>query len=174
MTSDYNLKALSAALGSGDKRSAQYVLDKLLEERQELIKNGKEQEIGHELKVYVAGPYTPHGASLHDAARFAHENTVMAINVGTEVITRGHQVYIPHLSHFVHLYGSKTLSYKYYTEADIVWLGLCDAILYYNHKVGESSGADNELKLAIESGKQVFFFVDEIPVYKAGAERNSK
>ena len=107
----------------------------------------------------------PKNASAHDAARIAHENTVNAIDYGVDVINRGHLPYIPHLSHFIHLYGKETLSYEYYTKADIEWLKDCDAILYYNPKIGDSKGADNELKIAIDSGKTVFFTPYEIPYY---------
>ena len=65
----------------------------------------------------------------------------------------------------MHLYGKKTLSYDYYTKADIEWLKDCDAILYYHPVIGDSKGADNELKIAIDSGKMVFFSIDEIPKY---------
>jgi hypothetical protein len=162
------LQLLSALLKEGNEEKAQETLDEILITRKKI--NG-DSEINHTLKIYIAGPYTPKNASMHDAAKIAHENTVNAINFGIEVIEKGHLPYIPHLSHFMHLYGKKTLSYRYYTEADIEWLHNCDAILYYGNKIGLSKGADNELKIAIDSGKRVFFSVNEIPTCRDSAKR---
>lgn len=163
------LRLLSKQIGEENSENAQRTLNDILLERTFYMgitkKNNLENEIDHTLKIYVAGPYTPKNASAHDAARIAHENTVNAIDYGVDVINRGHLPYIPHLSHFIHLYGKETLSYEYYTTADIEWLKDCDAILYYHPKIGDSRGADNELKIAIDSGKIVFFTPYEIPHY---------
>jgi hypothetical protein len=160
------LELLSEHLEKGDKEKAQETLVKIINECASYMKkNNLENEIDRPLRIYIAGPYTPNNASAHDYARIAHENTVNAINFGIDTIDRGHIPYIPHLSHFVHLYGKKTLSYDYYTKADIEWLKDCDAILYYHPVIGDSKGADNELKIAIDSGKMVFFSINEIPKY---------
>ena len=55
------------------------------------------------LKIYIAGPYTPKGADIHDAARIAHKNAHRAIRAGISVIEKGHVPFIPHLTHFIHL-----------------------------------------------------------------------
>lgn len=177
-----NLKELADALDimakrkaqgiqdDGDRLKAQGILDKILEERKKLPKNPLTNK---ELAIYVAGPYTPK-SSLHDAARVVQENVERSIDAYMDVVERGHQAFLPHLSHFVHVFGRKTLSYKYYTESDIFWLNRCNALYFYNPRIGDSSGADNELKLSIEKGDKIFFSKDEIPVYKIGAERNSK
>ncbi|MCL4397381.1 hypothetical protein M1494_03495 [Candidatus Parvarchaeota archaeon] len=161
------LELLSEQIEKGYSEKAQKTLNEILLERTLYMgitkKNNLENEIDRALKIYIAGPYTPKNASAHDAARIAHENTVDAINFGIDTIDKGHLPYIPHLSHFMHLYGKETLSYEYYTKADIEWLNDCDAILYYHPITEESKGADNELKIAIGSGKTVFFSPYEIP-----------
>lgn len=167
MKNQNKLKLLSLALGSDDAGNSQTMLDEILSDRKSLY--GK--EVPFPLKIYVAGPYTPYGASSHDAARMAHENTISAINVGVGVVEKGHFPYIPHLSHFMHLYGRKSLSYKYYTEADTAWLLGCDAILYYHHRIGVSKGADKELKIAIDTKKRIFFSLEELPLCRAWAEK---
>jgi hypothetical protein len=163
------LELLSGQIGKGCSKEAQRTLHDILLERTFYMgivkKNNLENEIDHPLKIYIAGPYTPKNTSMHYAARIAHDNTVNAINFGIDTVDRGHLPYIPHLSHFMHLYGKETLSYEYYTKADIEWLKDCDAILYYYPKIGYSKGADNELKIAIDSGKTVFFTIYEIPRY---------
>ena len=163
------LELLSEQIGKGNNEKAQKTLVDILFERTIYMgiqrQNNIENQIDHPLKIYIAGPYTPNNASTHDAARVAHENTVNAIDFGVAVADKGHLIYIPHLTHFIHLYGKKILSYEYYIKADSEWLKDCDAILYYHHKIGDSKGADNELKLAIDSGKTVFFTIYEIPQY---------
>ena len=163
------LELLASFLSDEKNEEAQKTLEEIIKQRKNIKKD--QNVIDRSLTVYIAGPYTPYGASMHDAARKAHENTLTAINIGVDVIEKGHLVYIPHFSHFMHLYGKKALSYKYYTEADIEWLNMCDSILYYNHSIGASKGADNELRIAIQNGKRIFFSVDELPVYKKAADR---
>lgn len=166
-----SLRRLSKFLKAGDKEVAQATLDAILSDRKAKMDAGRTPETKAELKVYVAGPYTPYGASLHDAAKVAHENTVAAINAGLDVVSRGHFPYVPHLSHFTHIYGKKTFSYKYYMDSDMKWLHACDAILFYRHVIGASSGADNELREAIDKRKQIFFFAEEIPQNNAMARK---
>lgn len=166
------LELLSEQIEEGNYKKAQKTLNEIIFERTLYMgmqkKNNIKNEIDHALKVYIAGPYTPNNASLHDAARISHENTINAIDFGIDVINKGHLPYIPHLSHFIHLYGKEMLSYEYYTKADIEWLKDCDAILYYHPKIGDSKGADNELKIAINSEKTVFFSPYEIPQHISG------
>ncbi len=167
------LKSLSELIGKEEDEMAQKTLYNITLERALYFgvckKNNVENEIDHPLKIYVAGQYTPKDVSMHDAARVAHNNTVYAIDMGAMVIDKGHFPYIPHLSHFIHLYSNLSLTYDYYIKADAEWLRCCDAIFYYSrgleHKIGESKGADNELKMAIDSGKTVFFSANEIPRY---------
>ncbi|MGC8533146.1 MAG: DUF4406 domain-containing protein [Candidatus Parvarchaeum sp.] len=163
------LELLSEQIEEGNYKKAQKTLNEIILERTVYMgaqkRDNVKNEIDHAMKVYIAGPYTQNDTDLHDAARIAHENTVNAIDFGIDVINKGHLPYIPHLSHFIHLYGKERLSYEYYTKVDIEWLKDCDAILYYHPKIGDSKGADNELKVAINSEKTVFFSPYEIPQY---------
>lgn len=117
-----------------------------------------------QLKIYVAGPYTPTGADFHDAPRMAYHNTRRAILAGIEVIKRGHIPFIPHLTHFIHLESDEPLPAEFYYEYDMVWLKCCDALLY----LGSSKGADRELEWAKRNGLRVFLSVSEIPFDRAG------
>lgn len=129
----------------------------------------KEVYISERLTVYLAGPYTPYDASPHSAPKVAHENVVRAIDFGIDVADRGHFPFIPHYSHFMHIYGKKEMPYEFYTEQDFKWLEKCDAIFYYKDKIGEMkrglTGAERELQEAIKQRKLVFFSVEEIPKY---------
>jgi hypothetical protein len=112
------------------------------------------------LKIYVAGPYTPANCSLHDAAKIAHENTKLAINVGVEIIKKGHIPFIPHLTHFMHLESEKPLPKEFYYAYDIEWLKNCDALYY----IGRSPGADRELIWAEQNGLKIYRYIIEIPI----------
>ena len=114
------------------------------------------------LKIYVAGPYTPRDADIHDAVRVAHQNTIKAIKAGIKIIEKGHIPFIPHLTHFIHLETENPLPVEFYYWYDMAWLEHCDALLY----LGKSKGADKELEWARQHGLRIFFSIDEIPPYK--------
>ena len=111
------------------------------------------------MKIYVAGPYTPVGNDVHDAARVASQNTRRAIRAGIEVIRKGHVPFIPHLTHYIHLETEDPLPVEFYYEYDMVWLQSCDALLH----LGPSRGADRELEYAEKRGLKIFRSNDEIP-----------
>lgn len=113
------------------------------------------------LKIYVAGPYTPSlGEDRHDMARIAHQNTINAIRVAENIINRGHIPFVPHLTHFMHLYSKETLSYKFFTIYDIEWLRDCDALFF----IGSSPGADKELEWAKNNGLSIYYNLIEVPI----------
>ena len=112
------------------------------------------------LKIYVAGPYTPSGTDIHDAARVAHKNTIKAIKAGISIIKKGHIPFIPHLTHFIHLETEDPLPATFYYEYDMVWLQFCDALLY----LGNSTGANREVRWAEQNGLKIFRSLDEIPI----------
>jgi len=111
------------------------------------------------LKIYIAGPYTPLGVNLHDAPRIAQKNVRNAIRAGIAVIEKGHIPFIPHLTHFIHLEMERPLPASYFYKYDLTWLQYCDALLY----LGNSKGADRELRLAKKKGLKVFHSVSQIP-----------
>ena len=181
------LNSLAEALYRSEITKAQKIMDSLKAERSKgkssaksIIKDAlgydsseSDYISGNPLTVYIAGPYTPYDASPHSAPKVAHENVVRAIDFGIDVADRGHFPYIPHYSHFMHIYGKKEMPYEFYTEQDFKWLEKCDAIFYYNDKIGAMkiggkrglAGAERELQEAIKQRKLVFFSVEEIPKY---------
>ncbi len=86
------------------------------------------------MKVYVAGPYT-----LGDVA----VNVRNAIMAGVQLLDAGHQPFIPHLYHFVHMH--QPFLYEVWTACDNAFLPDCDALI---RLAGESSGSDAEVELA--------------------------
>jgi hypothetical protein len=117
------------------------------------------------MMVYVAGPYVPKNCSLHDAALVAQRNTEVAMEAGWAIINKGHYPYVPHLSHFMHLFTPKDMAPipgEFWYAFDLVFLEVCDAILMLP-KYKESHGAVLELEAAIKMGLTVYYDVNEIP-----------
>lgn len=113
------------------------------------------------LRIYIAGPYTPHNCNLHDASRIAQRNVDNAITVGNALIDKGHYVFIPHLSHYIHIHESCNSNRGlWYYEHDNTFLERWANAFFY---ISPSSGADVELELAKKLGYKIFFSLDEVP-----------
>lgn len=111
------------------------------------------------MKIYIAGPYT--ASSKADIEK----NVRDAIDTGIAVLKKGHYPYIPHLTHYVDLRSKQInagLKWEDYIEWDHIWLDFCDALLY----LGQSRGANIELEYAKQSGKKIFYNLNEIPSVK--------
>lgn len=113
---------------------------------------------GESLKIYIAGAYS--GKTEKDI----ETNVNLAIDAGIVIFQFGHFPYIPHLTHWVdkratNPFGVPFLIWKDYMIWDSVWVDSCDALYLLSH----SKGADIELLRAIETNKQIFYFLSEIP-----------
>ncbi|HEX8458366.1 MAG TPA: DUF4406 domain-containing protein [Pyrinomonadaceae bacterium] len=109
------------------------------------------------LKIYIAGPYTAETAEQ----RLANVN--VAIDAGLAVYFKGHFPYVPHLTHFVDERANDTgltMKWEDYIRWDLPWVRACDALLYLR----SSRGADLELQAAKDTGKAIFYSIEEIPV----------
>ncbi len=113
------------------------------------------------LKIYVAGPYTPKNCSLHDASRIAQKNTDTAIKIGNALMVKGHFVFVPHLSHYLHIHESCQIKdANFWYELDNSFLNDWADALYY---ISPSWGADRELELAISRGFKIFKSLNDVP-----------
>jgi hypothetical protein len=113
------------------------------------------------LKIYVAGPYTPKNCSLHDAARIAQRNTTEAIKIGNAIMAKGHYVFVPHLTHYLHIHESCEIhDAKFWYELDNSFLMDWANALYY---LAPSWGADEELKWAEAKELTIFKHLNEVP-----------
>jgi hypothetical protein len=116
------------------------------------------------LKIYVAGPYTPKDCSLHDAARIAQRNTNEAIKVGNALMAKGHYVFVPHLTHYLHIHESCEIhNAKFWYELDNSFLMDWANALFY---ISPSWGADRELSWAEAKELIIFKNLGEVPVFK--------
>ena len=110
------------------------------------------------MRVYVAGPYS----GPTEADRLL--NVQRACEVGYELLLRGHNPFIPHLTHFFEEWAAEHrqgLSYEEYMRWDESWLTVCDALYY----IGSSPGADIELEVARSYGLLVFESMEDVPAY---------
>jgi len=114
------------------------------------------------MRIYIAGPYCPKNCSLHDAARIAQVNVDKAIEVANKLIEKGHFVFVPHLSHFIHIHYSCKRDYgKWWYEEDNTFLTHWAEAIFF---IGSSRGADAELELATKLGLKIFHILEEVGV----------
>jgi len=112
--------------------------------------------------IYIAGPYTPKNCSLHDAAMKAQYNIDRAIEIANKLIEKGHYVFVPHLSHYIHIHYSHTKEYKedLWYELDNTFLYNWATALFY---IGSSYGADKELEIAKRMGLKIYYKIEDVP-----------
>jgi hypothetical protein len=99
-------------------------------------------------RIFLASPYT-----LGDPGTNVH-NALVATN---DLIDLGFAPFSPLLSHFLHIYHPRP--YEDWVVQDNCWLLLCDAVL---RLPGESKGAENECRLAIDNKIPVFYNMEEL------------
>ena len=100
------------------------------------------------IKVYVAGPYTKGDVCI---------NVKKAIDIGEELIQKGFCPYIPHLTHFQHLFHPHT--WQEWLDLDFEWIKQCDYLLRIS---GESLGADKEVEFAKQNNITVVSSVNDL------------
>lgn len=107
------------------------------------------------MKVYIAGPYS--------SSVFAgkEENVARAIRIAISLYKKGHNPFVPHLTHYIDLaqLSEEKLEWEDYMRTDIAWLKSADALFF----IGHSRGADIELEVAKKQGLKIFYSLDEVP-----------
>ena len=102
-----------------------------------------------EIKVYIAAPYT-NGDTV--------QNVRTAIDFAESLANCGLIPFVPHLTHFWHFVHPHDIEFWY--AYDIEWLKACDLLV---RLPGESSGADEEVRIAETMGIPVIFSFDGDP-----------
>jgi hypothetical protein len=124
------------------------------------------------LKIYVAGPYTPKNCTLHDASRIAQRNTTEAIKIGNALMAKGHFVFVPHLSHFLHIHESCTINdANFWYKLDNSFLDDWANAFYY---ISPSWGADEERKSALKKHLLIFYDLLQVPIVDALNKKQGK
>ena len=112
-------------------------------------------------RIYVAGPYCPKDCTIHDASRIAQHNTDKAIEVTNALIEKGHFVFTPHLSHYVHIHYSCKRDYGYWWyDEDMTFLKHWATALFF---IAPSNGANAELAYAKKLGLKIYYKLDDVP-----------
>lgn len=107
-------------------------------------------------RIYIAGPYTKGDPII---------NTRKAIAVGSMLLKQGFTPFVPHLTMFWHFLDPQ--DYETWLTYDFEWVKACDGLLRLD---GESSGADREVRLAVELKKPIFFSLDTLYSYQWDAQ----
>lgn len=106
--------------------------------------------------IYISGPYTA------DTVEGKLQNTQNTIDVGIELIRKGHTVIIPHLSHYTDMRAQELgidISWETWMKQDLELLERCDALYF----IGESRGANLEREKALDWGLPVYYSLEEVP-----------
>ena len=122
---------------------------------------------GEYMKIYIAGQYLPKTNinnaqhNIHEVIRLTNLNVRKAIQTGIILMKKGHFVYIPHLTHFVHIESDIEFPQQYWYKTDIEWLKLCDAI-FMLPGWEYSTGARKEKEIAEQLKLKVYYSEEEI------------
>ena len=98
------------------------------------------------MRIYIIGRYSA------NHPREVLKNVNRAIDIGIELIKKGHAVFIPHLSHYIHLRPYCPFEYEEYLRNDIEWLKVSDPVFFIN----QSKGANRELEIAKSLGLRIY------------------
>ena len=112
-------------------------------------------------RIYVAGPYSVYGCSLHDAPRLTYHNVNKAIEVGNALLLKGHDVFVPHLSYYQHIHPSmlKDLGERWY-QIDNTFIDYWATAFFF---IGSSIGTNAELMRAEDIELKIYYSLDEVP-----------
>lgn len=103
-------------------------------------------------KVYIAAPYTSPDPAV---------NTAIAMAMWHHLRDLGFSPFCPHLSHFLHIH--KARPYQEWLDYDNEWIEVCDVLL---RLPGDSSGADDEITLALNLDIPVCYSVDSLLAWR--------
>lgn len=90
------------------------------------------------------------------------KNVNKAIDIGIELMKKGHSVYIPHFTHYMHLRPNCPFEYEEYLKNDLEWLKVSDAVFFLSH----SNGADGELEVVKKLGLKIYTDINEVGVVR--------
>lgn len=108
--------------------------------------------------IYIAGPLND---KLHEEAS---RNIETAIEYGNKILDKGHLIYIPHFSYYLH---QKKPREHFWYNYDLTIMSICDALFMFpNWK--DSKGAILENTKAREWGMKIYESLDEIYTTSGG------
>lgn len=109
------------------------------------------------MRIYIAGPYVPKNCSMHDASRIANHNVRNAIRKFIELERCGHEPFVPHLSHFIHIELDEDLSPDFWYNYDLSFIEHWAEAIYMLEGWELSTGSNLELTRAKELGLKIMY-----------------
>lgn len=106
------------------------------------------------MRIFICGPYS---GSVEEARR----NVCRAMDVATALMRLGHEPFVPHLSHVLHLHQverGEDFLYERCMQWTMAWLEQCDALYFIDH----SPGSDRELARARELKIPIYLNLAEV------------
>lgn len=104
------------------------------------------------IKVYIASAYTKGDVAI---------NVKNQLDIADILIGQGYAPFVPLYSHFQHMAHPRP--YEVWTKLDIEWVKCCDCVLRFDNS--ESSGADAEVKFAVDNNIPVFYNIEDLNNY---------
>ena len=119
-----------------------------------------EKKTSKRIRCYIAGPmYRKTKQSFYSPVEI-WQHIKKAITIGMELYKKGYAPYIPHLNALVDMVmDSNMKGEEWVEEFDFPWLEQCEALYY----IGNSLGANQELKHAQELGLKVYRRLKDVP-----------
>ena len=113
-------------------------------------------------RIYIACPYSSSSDNKHDIPRIVQRNVDKAIGIGNKLREKGHLVYIPHMSHFMHIHYSnkKDSGQEYWYDFDNSFIDYWATALFF---LGHSIGADRELERAKRLKLKIYRRLKDVP-----------
>ncbi len=114
------------------------------------------------MRFFVSGPITPRDCTPREAVKIQTLYVDEGIRVGIELMRKGHFVFIPHLSFYVHIHPSNDvlfpLDYFYQYDFSIIkdW---ANALFY----ISTSPGVEREVEFAEAWGIPIYRNLDDVP-----------
>jgi len=115
--------------------------------------------------IYIATRLSPKLEDLkaHAAIGYLY-NLKQSLKAGAEVWRKGHIPYVPgwDMLMYLELDGDYGLGGKLPYDNGFEWVRRCDSLLIHNG-IEDSTGVQQEYKIAMDTGKKIYWSLDEIP-----------
>ena len=113
------------------------------------------------MRIFVSGPITPRNCTTQESPRIYTKNVDEGIRVSIELMRRGHQVFCPHLSYYVHVHPAcEGFDLGYWYEYDYGIIRNWAEAIYH---IRTSPGVAKEVALARELGLEIFWKIEDVP-----------
>lgn len=121
------------------------------------------------MKIYVAHNY---GRRRGLTKEEREANVAASVELGRQIILKGHIPFIPNLYHHIHEGWDKSPNEEVWTRMVSAWIEDCQALLVgsdtLEHPDWEHSGVRREIGIARRLNKIIYLHIDEVPDLSIG------